>query len=398
MSRQWPQSRESRFAAWEFFRLLFWASPQLLDIALLLTGTFFAIAGGTTYPILGTLYGKLIDDMNSGGCEGNNLEMDGVRTKVMFIAAVAVAQFVIIYLYMGCWTLFGERLVRRLRTRYLAALLRQDLAYFEKVPPGEISSRLDSDIQAIQDGASEKVAVVLTSVSYFLTAYSISFMINARLTGLMAIMVPAYVLVGTVCSRLLTKYGEDVSSMIDRATSIAAEGLSNIKLVQAYRAQYRLETIYAGYLRQMQKSASSQSGIEALQMGLLYFVSYAANALAIWWGSRDIARSLARNLPGTTIGSVYTVIFVLVDGKSTLFPRASLTCSSIIRHHTNSTSLQDLCRCDHRLQKPVVRNATYVSAGRNRTWGGHRTPISREDYRVQEPELQVSNPTSTARP
>lgn len=310
-----PPPRSAFFAAWEFISLLFWASPTLLDIALLSTGTFFAVAGGTTYPILGTLYGKLIDDLNSGSCEGRELAADGVRTKVLFIAAVAVAQFLIIYIYMGCWTLFGERLVRRLRTRYLAALLRQDLAYFEQVPPGEISSRLDSDIQAIQDGASEKVAVVLTSVSYFVTAYGISFFLNAKLTALMSIIIPAYLLVGAVCSHLLTRYGQEVATMTDRATSIAAEGLSNIKLVQAYRAQYRLEVIYAGYLRQMQASAAVQTGIEALQMGLLYFVSYAANGLAIWWGSRDIALSLAHKLPGVTIGSVYTVIFVLVDGK-----------------------------------------------------------------------------------
>jgi ATP-binding cassette, subfamily B (MDR/TAP), member 1 len=302
--------------AWEFISLLFWASPTLVDLVLLSTGIIFAIAGGTTYPILGTLYGKLIDDLNSGSCDNDDEpSLDAVRTKVLLVAAVAVAQFLIIYIYMGCWTLFGERLVRRLRTRYLAALLRQDLAYFEQVPPGDTSSRLDSDIQAIQDGTSEKVAVVLTSVSYFVAAYAISFFLNAKLTALMAMMIPAYLIVGAVCSQLLTKYGQEVSRLADQATSIAAEGLSNIKLVQAYRAQYRLETIYAGYLRQMQASAATQAGTEALQMGLLYFVSYAANALAIWWGSRDIARSLARNLPGATIGSVYTVIFVLVDGK-----------------------------------------------------------------------------------
>ena len=312
---QAPQPSRS-FAAGEFLRLLFWASPTVFDVVLLLAGTLFAVAGGTTYPILGTLYGKLIDDLNSGSCDsGNGSSFDAVRAKVLLVAAVAVAQFVIIYIYMGCWTLFGERLVRRLRSRYLAALLKQDLAYFEQVPPGDISSRLDSDIQAIQDGTSEKVAVVLTSVSYFVTAYAISFNLNPKLAGLMSTMIPAYLIVGSVCSHLLTKYGQEVSRLTDRATSIAAEGLSNIKLVQAYRAQYRLEAIYAGYLQQMQAAAAAQASIEALQMGLLYFVSYAANALAVWWGSRDIARSLASSLPGTTMGSVYTVIFVLVDGE-----------------------------------------------------------------------------------
>jgi ATP-binding cassette, subfamily B (MDR/TAP), member 1 len=356
--------RRQRLAMVEFLGLLFRASPGSLDIALLFAGTLFAIAGGTTYPILGSLYGKLIDDLNSGSCEGNDFAMDGVRTKVLFIAAVAIAQFGIIYVYMGCWTLFGERLVRRLRIRYLGALLRQELAYFEKVPPGEISLRLDSDIQAIQDGTSEKVAVVLTSVSYFVTAHSISFVINARLTMLMSLMVPAYFLVGAVCSHLLTKYGQEVSVLIEKATSIAAEGLSNVRLVQAYRAQHRLEEIFTGYLRQMQASAAAQTGIEALQMGLLYFISYAANALAIWWGSRDIARSLAHDSSGTTIGSVYTVIFVLVDGKFAPFADSDTLSdiyTSIVRYHQDRIPLQNLRSCHPCFQKPVGCHRSHLT-------------------------------------
>lgn len=340
---------------WEFLCLLFWASPTLFDVLLLCTGTFFALAGGTTYPALGILFGKLIDDLNSSTCDiEDEPSFAAIKTKVLLIAAVAIVQFLVIYLYMGCWTFFGERLVRRLRVRYLTALLRQDAAYFETLPPGFISSRLDSDIRAIQDGTSEKVAVVLTSISYFMAAYSLSFYLNPKLAALMFLMVPAYLLVSAACSHFLTKYGQEASTLTDRAISIASEGLSNIRLVKAFRAQYRLEVIFANYLQKAQHYASRKSFTEALHLGSMFLVSYAANALAIWKGSRDIADSVSHASSGITAGTVYTVIFVLVDGKfDVCFDiRDTYQRHSFIRHHTCRAALSDLCWCSVRLTKP----------------------------------------------
>lgn len=289
-----------------------------LDVLLMFTGTSFAVIAGLTYPMLGILFGKLIDDLNSSSCDlQDGSGFGALRIKVLLIICVALGQFVLIYGYMGSWTLFGERLVRRLRTQYLAALLRQEIAYFETLSPGEVSARLDSDIRAIQESTSEKIGIVVTSISYFVGAYGIAFALNAKLAALLFTMIPAYLLMGAVCSYFINMYNREISEYTDRATSIASEALSNIKLVQAFCAEYRLESIFSGYLIQMQGAAKGRFITEAIQLGLLYFISYSANALAIWQGSKDIAASLAESTPGLTVGNVYTVIFVLVDGEWT---------------------------------------------------------------------------------
>lgn len=39
----------------------------------------------------------------------------------------------------------GEVLAKRIRERYLAAVLRQDIAFFDKVGAGEIATRIQTD-------------------------------------------------------------------------------------------------------------------------------------------------------------------------------------------------------------------------------------------------------------
>jgi hypothetical protein len=51
----------------------------------------------------------------------------------------------------------------------------------------------------------------------------------------------------------------------------------------------------------------------AVQAGLLYFIAFSASALGYWQGSRRVADSL-EGKGSATIGEIYTVTFILLDG------------------------------------------------------------------------------------
>jgi len=46
---------------------------------------------------------------------------------------------------MFIWTYTGEVTSKRIRERYLQAILRQDISYFESIGPGEIATRIQND-------------------------------------------------------------------------------------------------------------------------------------------------------------------------------------------------------------------------------------------------------------
>jgi ATP-binding cassette subfamily B (MDR/TAP) protein 1 len=53
--------------------------------------------------------------------------------------------FVANIVYMAIWTHTSEVGAKRLRETYLASILRQDVAFFDNVGPGEIATRIETD-------------------------------------------------------------------------------------------------------------------------------------------------------------------------------------------------------------------------------------------------------------
>lgn len=285
-------------------------------MALLAVGSLVAVAAGMPFPLLCIYFGKLVDDLNSSACIDEppaNLE-EMVRRKVIIVALFAVANFATIYVYMGCWTLFGERVVRRLRTRYLRALLRQEAAYFDTMPAGEVAARLDGDLHTIQQGVSEKVGIYVASVSNFITAYVVAFVVDSRLAVILFALVPAYYAMVHIGKYFSQKYSKTVDAAVAEASSIAAESLSNIQVVQAFRLESRLETIFADHLLKAQPAAVRRFIAAAIQLGFLFFVAHTANSVSVWLGSGQIADSVV-NDTGFTFGRVYTCLLVLINGK-----------------------------------------------------------------------------------
>ncbi len=67
----------------------------------------------------------------------------------------------------ACWMQTGERQSARIRTKYLRAMLAQDIAFFDKdASTGEIVSRISNDTLVVQEAIGEKVHVTLFS-SFF---------------------------------------------------------------------------------------------------------------------------------------------------------------------------------------------------------------------------------------
>jgi ABC-type multidrug transport system fused ATPase/permease subunit len=53
--------------------------------------------------------------------------------------------FICTFIYMSTWAYTSEVTSKRIRERYLQAVLRQDIVFFDKVGPGEITTRIQTD-------------------------------------------------------------------------------------------------------------------------------------------------------------------------------------------------------------------------------------------------------------
>lgn len=209
----------------------------------------------------------------------------------------------------------GERLVRRLRKRYFQSLLRQEAAYFDILSPSDVVTQLSGSINVIQSGTSEKVGIVISTISYFVTAYIVAFMKVSKIAGMLVSLVPMYFIMALGGGFLLKRFSGRATEHTTEATTLASSSLGHVPIVHAFGAHRRLEKFFSAILLQAEKDVLLKAFVISCQLGLLYFVAYSANALAFWQGSRMIADEVGGSGSGITVGAVYTVIFVLLDGR-----------------------------------------------------------------------------------
>ncbi|KAF2110734.1 leptomycin B resistance protein pmd1 [Lophiotrema nucula] len=330
--RQHLPSSASIKSFFGFIHLLLYAEPTWLDKLFLVAGVICAVGAGVPFPLVGIVFGQLVDDLNDATCGDSSIANGGTRDglqgdindKILLMVYIAIATLVLIYAHCVCWSLLSQRLAQRVREKYLSSLLRQDIAFFDALESGDVSSRLDGDMQAIETGTSEKVGVFLTCVSFCITAYVIAFIKDAALAGMLVSLIPAFLIMNVVGGHYIQKYSTSMTECFSKASSIASEGLSHIGLVHALGAKGRLEEKFSGYLSGARRGGIQKALATAVQAGLLYFIAFSANALAYWQGSRKIASRVEDGGGGTTVGQTYTVIFILVDGSIVLSQVAPL--------------------------------------------------------------------------
>lgn len=302
-----------------FVQLLFYADPSWLDKLLIFIGTIAAIASGVPAPLIGIVFGQLVDEINNATCGNRSApgtgSMASITPKIYLLVYIAIARFATVYVHLTCWNLTSQRLAQRVRDRYLRNLLRQDMAFFDNLQSGEVSSRLNGDVQAIESGSNEKVGVVLSCISFCITAYVVSFIKNAQLAGMMISLIPAFLLMATIGGFYVSKYSTKLGESFGSASAIASEALSHVGLVHALGADVRLEQKFEGHLAMARAYGIKKATVAAVQAGFLYFAAFSASALGYWQGSRKVADSL-EGKGSATIGEIYTVTFLLLDGKT----------------------------------------------------------------------------------
>ncbi|KAI5811593.1 ABC transporter-like protein [Peziza echinospora] len=272
---------------------------------LLFLAVLFSLAAGVPLPIIGVIFGKLINNFPPSE--------DQLKAKLGQLMGVAVAYFFITWGWATFWGMIGERIARGLREQVLRKVVGMDMAYFEVECP-DIAHRLTADTQTIQMGVSEKCGLFLQSIAYFIAAFVTGFVLNPHLTGvLFAAIVPSMgfvIIFGTGTVSKFAKYAQESNA---KAGAVAEGAIGAVQVVQAFGALNRLADEHLMLMHPAVRNGIKKSIYGAFMLGMVYFVAYSANALAFYQGSKIIADGGFGKNEGA--GTVYTVVFLILDAS-----------------------------------------------------------------------------------
>ena len=98
----------------------------------------------------------------------------------------------------GLFTVAGERVVARLRKDVFAAILKQDIAWFDQSKTGELTNRVSADCAVIQNTATVNISMALRLSLQIVGALFILLFLSWRLTLVMMGVTPAVVITAVI--------------------------------------------------------------------------------------------------------------------------------------------------------------------------------------------------------
>ncbi|KAG0461714.1 hypothetical protein HPP92_022011 [Vanilla planifolia] len=208
-----------------------------LDRLLMTVGSLGAIVDGLSYPIILVITSKILNTVGFGLSAPNFLK--NINQNIVYYLDVIAVTFVGSFLEGYCWTQTGERQASRIRVRYLRAVLRQEVGYFDlnMASTTDAITSVSSDSFVIQDALSEKLPNFLMNCSTFVGGYVISLALMWPLPLAASPTVALLVIPGLIYARVLLGLSRRIQAEYSNAGLVAEQAVSSIRSVYAFSAE-----------------------------------------------------------------------------------------------------------------------------------------------------------------
>ncbi|KAE8154046.1 P-loop containing nucleoside triphosphate hydrolase protein [Aspergillus avenaceus] len=286
------------------------------DILIIIGSSIAAIAGGAALPLFTVLFGKLtstFQDIVTHQITYDNFH-DQLNKNVVYFIYLGAAELVTIYIATVGFIYTGDHVVQRIRVKYFQAIMRQNIAFFDTLGPGEITTRITADTNIIQDGISEKVGLALTGISTFVTAFVIAYIKYWKLALICSATLLALLLAMGGCSTLMLVFSKRAMDHQGHGASLAEDVLDSIRTVVAFNAQESLARKYEANLKDAEGPGMKAKIIFAVMVGALLCVMYLNYGLGFWMGSRFLV-DVHENVKA---GDILTIMMAIILGSYNL--------------------------------------------------------------------------------
>lgn len=112
-------------------------------------------------------------------------------------------------------------------------------------------------------------------------------------------------------TKMVSKLTKQAAVYTEKASSVAESAIRGVQIVQAFGLFDHLSEEHLQHLRSALRIGVRKSAAGAIMLGSIYFVAYATNALAFWYGDRLRDGS-------AEAGTIYAVVFLILDASFVL--------------------------------------------------------------------------------
>uniref|UniRef100_A0A1I8HYN6 ABC transmembrane type-1 domain-containing protein n=1 Tax=Macrostomum lignano TaxID=282301 RepID=A0A1I8HYN6_9PLAT len=226
-----------------FFDILKMNSPEAGYIALACIG---ALLNGGGMPIFAVFFAEVIAVFSK---VGDAMLQEATFWALMFLVLGGAQLLGNLFMNIGLGVA-GERLTRRLRTMYFAAVLRQDMSYFDNPDNsvGAVTTRLANDASNAKGASGVRLAMPLQALFGVCLGLGIALYYGWMLALMIVGCVPFMAVAGFIHMAFQTKSQKATDKSSEMAGQTAAEAIENLPTVQSLCREPTFFKRYCDYL------------------------------------------------------------------------------------------------------------------------------------------------------
>ncbi|XP_052191593.1 ABC transporter B family member 15-like [Diospyros lotus] len=272
------------------------------DYLLMFFGFLGALGDGLSMPVVLLVTSKLMNNVGESSSLDSHTFSRNINKNALFLCYLAIGQWVTCFLEGYCWTRTAERQASRMRSRYLKAVLRQEVGYFDLhvTSTAEVITSVSSDSLVIQDVISEKVPAFLMNISTFLGNYITGFVMLWRLAIVGFPFVVVLVIPGLIYGRALITISRKMDQEYRKAGAVVEKAISSVRTVYSFVGESKTVAEYSAAIQGTVKLGLRQGLAKGLAIGS-NGITFAIWSFMAWYGSRLV---MYHNVRG---GTVYAV-------------------------------------------------------------------------------------------
>jgi ABC-type multidrug transport system fused ATPase/permease subunit len=206
------------------------------------------------------------------------------------------------------WAIAGEKTARRIRDRYFRALLKQEIAYFDKHTSGALSSSINSDILLIQAGISEKFGQLFSHIGLIIVSLVLAFYYGWKMSLILIGSAPVLILWMAIIGFYITKFSHKSQAELAKAAEVSSESLGGIRTIYSFVTESALAEKHWKLLSKASETNYKKAHLSALIFAGLFFFIFAVYSMTFWYGGKLVIEKEME------FGYLLTVFFNIVYG------------------------------------------------------------------------------------
>ena len=268
-----------------FFRLLKYALPYwhllALAIVVVLVLTYLAL-------LPPQIVRKAINTYILSESLQTAEKLSGISKQSLLFLIVSGGIFLFEYLSILVTTYIGGRVVYDLRRQLYDHVLKLPMSFFDRHPSGQITTRITSDTQNVQEFFTSVITSIVNDVFLLAGVIIMMWRISSRLFLDIIYIFPVIIVAMVVFRYFDIRAYRAVRTNIARINAYIAENLAGMPVIKLFNAEDYKRKEFDQINRELYKARMNQLYVFGIFRPLINFLYYLTLSLIIWFGSKYI--------------------------------------------------------------------------------------------------------------